>query len=139
MSLREIDDNVSLDMKFPLKWKYDYQNESIKIMVQDKNEKINLVSFVTPATPEGYELVFAAVEKIIQFNLELEEKEKLFQEKISELKGLFASESLKTLQDIKFINTADADEETPEITDNTIKLEKNEKTGNAGQEDNSGS
>jgi len=155
MSLREIDGNVSLDMKFPLKWKFDYQNESIKIMVQDKNEKVNLVSFVTQANPEGYELVFAAVEKIIQFNLELEEKEKLFQQKMAELKSLFASESLSTLQHIEFNkidhpedepfidhNTDDDDDDDddddiPETTDNTFKLEENDE--NAGQKDISGS
>lgn len=110
-SLREIDDNISLDMKFPVFWKYDYEDKSINIISQDKNDKVNLVSFITPATKEGYDSVFNAVLSIIKFNLEREEKERLFQQKrtelnelfqqkINELQELFANESLDKLKEI---------------------------------------
>jgi len=101
-SLREIEDNVSLDMKFPIKWKTEYQDDSVNVIVQDKNEKVNLVSFITPATKEGYETVINIVQAIIKFNLDEEEKEKLFQQKINELKELFANESLDKLKEITF-------------------------------------
>jgi len=111
-SLREIEDTVSLDMKFPIKWKTEYQDESVKVIIQDKNEKVNLVSFITPATKDGYETVVSIVQAIIKFNLEEEEKEKLFQQKINELKELFASESLDRLKEITF-------KENGETKDNT--------------------
>jgi len=140
-SLREIDGNVSLDMKLPLKWKYEYKNDNVKIMVQDQNETVNLVSFVTGANSEGYELVFTIAGKIIQSNLELEEKEKLFQQKITELKGLFASESLDTLKDIRFIDESVKPPDEPEITDNQIKLVSDDETSDTevGQKDKTGS
>ena len=69
-SLREIDNNVSLDMKFPLKWKFEHHDKAVNILVQDTNDKVTLVSFVTPANKEGYALVISVAESIIQFNLE---------------------------------------------------------------------
>lgn len=134
-SLREIDGNVSLDMRFPLKWKHEYSDEKIKIIVQDKNDKVNLVSFVTPATPEGYDLVFSVAQSIIVYNKELEEKERLFQQKITELKGLFETESLDTLKDIQFI------EEKPdeEINKDKIELDDTITPTESRPEDSSGS
>jgi DNA/RNA-binding domain of Phe-tRNA-synthetase-like protein len=54
-SLREIQNNVSLDIKVPLTWRYEdiakpYRTVTIKI--QDKNDKFNLVSFISQATQE---------------------------------------------------------------------------------------
>ncbi len=101
-SLREIDNNISLDMKFPVNWQYEYDDKSIQIMSQDKNERVNLISFITPATKEGYDAVISVVKGIIRFNMEQEEKEKLFQQKITELKELFIREPLDKLKEIKF-------------------------------------
>jgi len=110
-SLREIDATVSLDMKFPLNWKYEYNDETIQIMSQDKNDKVNLVSFIGPSTKEGYNSVISVALGIIRFNMEQEEKEKLFQQKITELKEIFLREPLEKLKDIKF-------EENGETKDN---------------------
>ena len=101
-SLREIDDNLSLDMKFPTNWQYEYDDESIQVISQDKNDKVNLVSFITPSTKEGYEAVISVVKGIIRYNMEQEEKAKLFQQKITELKELFIREPLDKLKEIKF-------------------------------------
>ena len=69
-SLREIDVNVSLDLKLPITWTYDKiigQYSSIKFKVQDKNEKHNLVSLISDATQEGYDVVFACSLEILNF------------------------------------------------------------------------
>ena len=106
-SLREIQNNVSLDIKLPLNWKYDdiikpYSTISTKI--QDKNEKFNLVSLVSQATQEGYDVVFACANEIFTFNREEEEKQKLFQQKVKELQELFKNESLDKLKEINLID-----------------------------------
>jgi len=57
-SLREIQDNVSLDIKLPLTWKYEdvvKPYSSIAIKVQDKNEKFNLISLIAQSTQNAYQ------------------------------------------------------------------------------------
>ena len=105
-SLREIDNNVSLDVKLPSTWKFEtivVPYKSIKIKVQDKNEKHNLVSLIGNATLDGYEIVFSCAKEIVKVNFEIEEKQKLFQSKIKELELLFQHESLDKLKELSFI------------------------------------
>lgn len=105
-SLREIQDNVSLDIKLPLTWKYEdvvKPYSSIAIKVQDKNEKFNLISLISQSTQNGYDVVFACANEIVTKNKEEEEKQRLFQEKVKELQLLFQNESLEKLKDINLI------------------------------------
>jgi len=105
-SLREIDNNVSLDVKLPSTWKFEtivVPYKSIKIKVQDKNEKHTLVSLIGNATLDGYEIVFSCAKEIVKVNFEIEEKQKLFQSKIKELELLFQHESLDKLKELSFI------------------------------------
>ena len=102
-SLREVQNNVSLDIKIPLNWKYEDISKpyrTVAIKVQDKNDKFNLVSFISQATQEGYDVVFACAEEIFKVNREEEEKQKLFQQKVKELQELFKNESLDRLKEI---------------------------------------
>ena len=103
-SLREIEGNVSLDIKLPLNWRHEDISKpyrSIKIKVQDKNEKFTLLSLISLGTQDGYDVVFACALEILQVNKDEEEKQKLFQEKVKELQILFKKESLDKL---KYIN-----------------------------------
>ena len=114
-SLREIEGNVSLDIKLPLNWRYEEivkPYRSVKIKVQDKNEKFTLLSLVSSATIEGYNVIFACSQEIIDVNKEEEEKEKLFQQKVKELQEFFKKESLDTLKDISFIKEDEPETET---------------------------
>ena len=105
-SLREIDNNVSLDVRLPSNWKFETivaPYKSIKTKVQDKNEKHTLVSLISNATTDGYEIVFTCAKEIVKTNKEIEEKQKLFQTKIKELEVLFQQESLDKLKQLSFI------------------------------------
>lgn len=105
-SLREIDNNVSLDVRLPANWKFETivaPYKSIKTKVQDKNEKHTLVSLISNATTDGYEIVFTCAKEIVKTNKEIEEKQKLFQTKIKELEMLFQQESLDKLKQLSFI------------------------------------
>jgi len=102
-SLREIKENVSLDIKIPAHWRYsDYMTDEIQIKVQDENERNRLVSLIGVATKEGYDGVFNIAKKIIKNNQEEEEKIKLFNDKVEELKTIFLNSSLDKLKDISF-------------------------------------
>jgi len=106
-SLREIEGNVSLDIKLPLNWRHEDISKpyrSIKIKVQDKNEKFTLLSLISLGTQDGYDVVFACALEILQVNKDEEEKQKLFQEKVKELQILFKKESLDTLKDINLLS-----------------------------------
>jgi hypothetical protein len=132
-SLREIQNNVSLDIKVPLSWKYEeivkpYRTVSVK--VQDKNDKFNLVSFISQATQEGYDVVFACADEIFKYNKEEEEKQKLFQEKVKELQKLFKTESLDKLKEINLI-----DNYGQEITTGTELVGQGDEEGSEGSGD----
>ena len=129
-SLREIQNNVSLDIKVPLSWKYEdiikpYRTVTVK--VQDKNDKFNLVSFISQATQEGYDVVFACANEIFKFNKEEEEKQKLFQQKVKELQELFKNESLEKLKEINLI-----DNYGQEITTGIGVVEQGDEEGSEG-------
>ena len=69
-SLREIDGNVSLDIKLPVTWKFETilsPYKTIKSKTQDKNEKVTLISLITTATQEGYDLVFECAFDFIRY------------------------------------------------------------------------
>jgi hypothetical protein len=115
-SLREIEGNVSLDIKLPINWKYETivsPYKSIKIKIQDKSEKHTLMSLISTATQEGYDVVFACASEILKINQEEEEKQKLFQQKVKELQDLFMKESLDKLKDINL--TTYGQEITPSV------------------------
>lgn len=114
-SLREIEGNVSLDIKLPLNWKYEdiiKPYRSIKTKVQDKNEKFSLLSIIANATEEGYKVSTACAMEIINVNKEEEDKQKLFQEKVKELQVLFQKESLDKLKDMSFIQDEQFEDST---------------------------
>jgi hypothetical protein len=107
-SLREINGNICLDVKFPVTWKFvdivtKFSNETTLIhKVQDKNDKFMLISLITELNQNDYERLFNCAFEIIKTNKESEEKESLLQLKIKELKELFQNESLDKLKDISF-------------------------------------
>ena len=48
------------------------------------------------------ERIFEMIDDVITYNVELEEKVKLFQIKVAELKALFTEESIETLNTLEF-------------------------------------
>ena len=85
----------------------------------------------------GIELVFDAVDFVIEFNRDLEAKTNLFKEKMDELKNIFMSESLETLKTLKIEfkqatkkntkkkNTSKKNEKVDNVVASEIKTEDN--------------
>lgn len=115
-SLREIKEDVSLDIKIPITWKYDIEPKpNVALKVQDQNEKTRLISLISSATKEGYDAVFTVGKKIIKTNQEMEERNRLFNEKIDELKEFFLSAPLDKLKEISFKDNVRDKKSTGEI------------------------
>lgn len=110
-SLREIKSNISLDMKLPKNWIHEeiIREYKLAFKVQDEGTELKLISIVGNATEDGYEAVFSCALKIIRVNMELEEKTKLYKEKIKELEEIFKMSPLEKLKRIKF-DTDEQDE-----------------------------
>ena len=130
-SLREIKQNVSLDIRIPTNWKLEHvhqvieQYKSVSYQVQDKNDKNILISIVSSADQEGYNVARTCAKEIITYNQELEEKERLFkikqrelqelyQKQLKDLENTFKNEPLDKLKDPNF-RTGDGQEDTTRI------------------------
>ena len=59
-------------------------------------------SFVAEINESDVEQVTENLQNIIKYNLEREEKDRLFQNKVDELKSIFEKQNLESLQNLKF-------------------------------------
>ena len=103
-SVRKIKTYLTFDVSFPNTWKLPkkFVNEE-KVMEQTTtipNER--LFSFVSEITEEDVEKVSGNIQNIIKYNLEREEKEKLFDSKVNELKMIFEKQNLNNLKSLQF-------------------------------------
>lgn len=107
-SLREIKETISLDIKIPTSWRHELNDGkapkmAVSIKIQDENDKHKLISLMSSATKDGYDAVFSVAKEIIKYNQEIEEKTRLFNEKVEELKKYFLEAPIDKLKDISFI------------------------------------
>jgi hypothetical protein len=125
-SVRKIKTYLSFDVSFPITWKLPKKFvEEDKILEQQSsipNER--LFSYVTEISEDGVQKISYSIKSIIKYNLEREEKERLFEIKVEELKKLFDKQNLEKLKGLHFdISepittkvTLDDDEESIETT-----------------------
>jgi hypothetical protein len=103
-SVRKLQNFLSFDVMFSTSWKLPkkYVDEE-KVMEQEsKTPNMRLFSFVSEIDEQSIEKVSTNIQNIINYNLEREEKDVLFQTKVSELKNIFEKQSLKNLKMLKF-------------------------------------
>lgn len=108
-SIRKLKDYLSFDMIFPKEWKlpkkYIPENSVHETESKDPNKRI--ISFVTEFKEEKVDSIVSNINNVIKYNKELEEKEKLFNAKVKELKNIFEKQNLTILKDLKFDLDAD--------------------------------
>jgi hypothetical protein len=92
------------DIKIPRKWKL-----LKKFIKEDKfldngliDDDFRSVSFICEVSETEIEETQKSIIGIINFNVELEEKELLLENKINELKGIFEKENLDSLKKLEF-------------------------------------
>ena len=105
-SLREIAKNVSLDIKIPATWTYDMLQKyspSMEVKEQDRNDQFLLISLISLATKDGYNLVISSAKELIKSNMEEQEKLELFQKMVGQLQTIFKSETLDKIKELDFL------------------------------------
>jgi hypothetical protein len=103
-SVRIIKDYVSIDMIFPKRWSgINYNRELVEIIDNGEKENYKQLSFVCLLNDkEKVDYMEKCIDIIIKNNLEIEEKESLFQNKVKELKTIFENQKLSELKNLKF-------------------------------------
>lgn len=103
-SVRKIENYLSFDISFPNSWKlpkkYVEENKIVEQVSNIQNER--LFSYVCEITESGVEKVYQNLSSIIKYNKEREEKDKLFESKVEELKKLFEKQNLDKLKGLYF-------------------------------------
>lgn len=103
-SVRIIKDYISFDMTFSNTWsilkEHTKDIEVIKNNPQEDNKVV--ISFVSPYNEESIDRVEKSINSIIKYNIEKEEKERLFKSKVQELRSIFENKKLDSLKNLKF-------------------------------------
>jgi hypothetical protein len=102
-TVRILKNYVSFDMSFPSTWvMLKKAPEGIEILQTENNEGVIISSFVCEYERALINIVESTIESIVNTNIEREEKERLFKNKVQELKGIFEKENLESLKSLKF-------------------------------------
>jgi len=100
-SVRYIKDYLSFDLYMKTNWVIPKKYvEGIEVISQEKSDRPNttLYSFVVKNEKELVDKLETALDGVFSFNKEREEKEKLFKEKIDELKSVFENKNVDELK-----------------------------------------
>ncbi len=105
VSIRKLDTHISFDVKFPSNWSLPKTtfNEFQVVPFDLKEEGWRGMSFVCEFNDKEVEKNLGMITKVIKLNREREQKEKLFQTVVSELKKTFEKSDLEKLQNLSFI------------------------------------
>jgi hypothetical protein len=103
-SVRKLKNYLSFDIEFPESWKLPKKFVDEKSVMENKTTTPNtrLFSFVTEFNETSVDSQITNIKNIISYNKEREEKDRLFQQKIDELKHIFEKQKLNDLQGLKF-------------------------------------
>ena len=104
ISIRKLETYVSIDVELPTTWKLPKKYVDEKMVVEQKSVKpeFRCFSFATSFDEETLDKLFNNLKNIIKYNKEREEKEKLFEEKVKELKSFFDKSNLTDLKSLEF-------------------------------------
>lgn len=105
ISVRKLKTYLSFDIELPQQWKIPkrYVNEEKVVeTTENKNSTHRSISFVSEFKDQDINDTIESIKNIINYNKELELKEKLLQQKIHELKKIFETTDFDNLQSLKF-------------------------------------
>ena len=111
-SIRKLENYLSFDMKFPVKWVMikSVMEESQIVPFDVGVENWKGLSFVSKIEDSEITICLSKIQKIIKVNKEKEIKEKLFKETVDRLKTTFEKTDLDKLQKLYFDFENDYDE-----------------------------
>ena len=102
-SIRKLKTYLSFDMVFPATWAVlKSQVDETKTVFNKSDDKGKNISFVSEIDEQSISETISNIETVINYNKEKEETERLFKEKVNELKNLFEKGGLEDLKNLKF-------------------------------------
>lgn len=102
-SVRILKNYVTFDMTFPSSWLLPKKGpETVEILQNADNEGSLITSFVCENSSRLIDVIENTIQTVIKTNVEREEKERLFKNKVHELKQIFEKENLENLKGLKF-------------------------------------
>jgi hypothetical protein len=103
-SVRKLESYLSFDVSFPTTWKLPkkFVDEDNVMEHTRKTSGERFFSFVSEINEESVERMSQNLKNIIKYNHDREEKERLFQNKVEELKTIFEKENLNNLKNLNF-------------------------------------
>jgi hypothetical protein len=103
-SVRKLKNYLSIDVNFPATWKlpkkYVPENSVVENEATVKDHRC--FSFVSAFEEKLVEEMLINLNGVIKYNKEREEKERLFESKVSELKQIFDKQNLENLKNLSF-------------------------------------
>jgi len=112
-SIRKLENYLTFDMKFPVKWSLPKSivDENKIVGFESGDNTLKGISFVSQIDEKEMNITLSKIAKIIKLNKEKELKEKLFKETVEQLKQTFEKTDLDKLKNLYF----DFDNEEPEL------------------------
>jgi len=104
ISIRKLENYVSIDIEIPENWKLIKKYVDEKSVVEQKSNRSEYrwFSFTCEFNEQSLENLFKNLLGLIKYNKEREEKERLFEEKVKELKLFFEQKNLTDLKALEF-------------------------------------
>lgn len=104
LSIRKLENYLSIDVEFSTSWKLPKKYVDEKMLLEQKTEKpgIRCFSFAAEFEETNLSTLLENLNGIIKYNLEREEKERLFEQKVMELKTFFDKTNLNELKELQF-------------------------------------
>lgn len=101
-SVRVLKNYVTFDMIFPGSWVLQQNDTPGVEVITNESDGNTVYSFVSEIKSDLINQIEKKIDIIIKTNIEREEKERLFQTKVDELKNIFDKENLENLKSLKF-------------------------------------
>lgn len=108
-SIRKLKTYLSVDLILPTNWVFPKSMvDSLQVVQNEGQNGVIITSFVSTFTDSNktLDIIF----KLINYNLELEEKDRLLKSKVAELKEVFKTNKLEKLKTLEFRVPADDNE-----------------------------
>lgn len=104
ISIRKLENYLSLDIEFPSTWKLPkkYVNPETTVEQPATKNDVRCFSFAVQFDESQIIQIFQNVKGIISWNRERELKDQLLQDKVTELKTFFEKNSLDSLKNLQF-------------------------------------
>lgn len=103
-SVRKLKNYLSIDVNFPTTWKLPKKYVPDNSVVENEStlKDHRCFSFVSAFEEKLVEDMLINLNGVIKYNKEREEKERLFETKVTELKQIFDKQNLENLKNLSF-------------------------------------